>query len=532
MRTRHWLKSLFSGMLLASSATVAMAQDGFVADPNQVFGPANGYAPYIDPASPQAAGYAAPYTGLEQAGYPPGGMAAWPQISPYEGPAVDQHINRGGLWFNEQLRGPGKYYAVFGGGITHYGPPSEAVVGDPRAPSYFVGVVQAGGNNGIAGGSLINLYQQHSWSDVGYSNLSGGAMQGVVGWDNPDGSGVFGTGFFSAQGSASYNHNPAVGDPTRPEDTLVAGAGISFFDGGSDAIIPPSGAQINPIIIPGGGTQGYDMNYSLQWQSQAYGAGVGFYADYLIRKDNFQLRPSFGLRYINVRENALFQGQDSGLVYSINITNTTNGGTNAQRRFTPVTGSVTGIPDVFSSRLNANTKEQLAGPEAGLRYDLGGNKFKISGQSKFGLLANHSTREITGYGIGRSALFETNTNGPGRLLPASNTLAPFFTPGDNLDPDHSQTAFHDQSTSTHASPTFEQSFNVRAPLLAYVPGIRKVPMFEQAQFNFGYTLLLVGASYRPGDVIDWQGYPNFPRLNDRKGLFQMSTWTVGAEWEF
>lgn len=532
MRTRHWLKSLFSGLLLASSATVANAQDGIVADPNQVFGPADGYAPYIDPASPQAAGYAVPYTGLEQAGYPPGGLSAWPQISPYESPAVDQHVNRGGLWFNEQYRGPGKMYAVFSGGVTHYGPPSEAVVGNPRAPGYFAGVTQANANQNTVGGSLINLYRQHSWADVGYSNLSGGAMQGVVGWENPDGSGVFGTGFFSAEGNASFNFNPHIGDPDRPEDTLLAGAGISLFDGGSAAIIPPSANQINGFIIPGGGTQGYDMNYSLQWQSQAYGAGVGFYSDYLIRQDKFQLRPSFGLRYINLRENALFQGQDSGLQYTINVTNTTNGGTAAQRRFAPVTATVIGIPDVFSSRLAANTKEQLAGPEIGLRYDLGGQKFKIYGQSKFGLLANHSTRELSGFGIGRSALFQTNTGGTAARLLAPTPLIPFFTPSDALDPDHSQTAFHDQDTTTSASPTFEQSINFKAPILGYVPVIRRVPMFEQAQFNFGYTFLIVGNHYRPGDVIDWNGYPNVPRLNDRRGYFQMSTWSCGVEWDF
>lgn len=529
MRTRHWLKSLFSGLLLASSATVANAQDGFVADPNQVFGPANGYAPYIDPASPQAAGYAVPYSGLEQAGYPPGGMMAWPQISPYEGPAVDQHMNRDGLWFNQQLRGPGKYYAVFGGGVTHYGPPSEAVVGDPKAPGFFIAGTVA--NNNQAGTSIVNLYPQHSWSDVGYSRLSGGAFQGVVGWDNPDGSGIFGTGFYSAEGSATYNHNPRIGDPLRPEDTLLAGAGIAFFDNGNPTTIPATGQNTNPTIVPNGGTQGYDMLYRLQWQSQAYGAGAGFYTDYLIRRDSFQLRPSFGLRYINVRENALFQGQDSGLVYTINQGSATgNTGNATQVRGTPTAGSVTGVPDVFSSRLNANVKEQLAGPEIGLRYDLGGSKFKIYGQSKFGLLANHSTREIAGYGIGRSALFEASTTGVGRITPP--VLPTILTPSDAQDPNHTQTAFHDQSTTTSASPMFEQSFNVKAPILSYVPGIRKIPVFEQAQFNFGYTLLLVGSSYRPGDVIDWQGYPNFPRLNDRKGLFQMSTWTVGAEWDF
>lgn len=529
MRTRHWLKSLFSGLLLASSATVAYAQDGYVADPNQVFGPANGYAPYIDPASPQAAGYAVPYTGLEQAGYPPGGMSAWPQISPYAGPAVDQHANQGGLWFNEQLRGPGRYYATIGGGMTRYGAASEAVVGDPRAPGYFVSGGQA--NNQNAGIGLINLYRQHSWRETG-DRLTGGAFQGVFGWDGPDGRGVFFNGFYSSEGNASYNQNPNVPDPLRPEDTLVAGAGVSIFDGGNPTIIPATSGQINPITVPGGGTQGYDMVYSLQWQSQAYGAGVGFYADYLIRRDTFQLRPALGLRVLNVRENALFQGQDSGLSYTIVVPggagNNTAGG---QRVFTPSTGSVAGIPDILTSRVNANVKELLAGPEIGLRYDLGGNKFKIYGSSKFGLLANHSTRELSGFGIGRSELFQTNSNGVGRVLLPANLL-PIQLPSDAQDPDHSQTAFHDQSTSTSASPTFEQSLNLKAPLLGYVPIIRNVPLFEQAQFNFGYTLLLVGAHHRPGDVIDWQGYPNVPRLNDRKGLFQMSTWTVGVEWDY
>ncbi|MDP1798723.1 MAG: hypothetical protein Q8K78_14610, partial [Planctomycetaceae bacterium] len=213
MRTRHWLKSLFSGLLLASSATAAVAQDGYVADPNQVFGPPNGYAPYIDPASPQAAAYAVPYTGMEQAGgYPPGGLSAWPQISPYESPAVDQHINRGGLWFNDQYRGPGKMYAVFSGGVTHYGPPSEAVVGDPRAPGLFQAVGAVNQQN--AGLARVNVWRMHSWREVG-NDLSGGAMQGVVGWDNVDGSGVFANGFYSAQGSATYNHNPEMGDPLR-----------------------------------------------------------------------------------------------------------------------------------------------------------------------------------------------------------------------------------------------------------------------------------------------------------------------------
>jgi hypothetical protein len=175
---------------------------------------------------------------------------------------------------------------------------------------------------------------------------------------------------------------------------------------------------------------------------------------------------------------------------------------------------VTGVPDVFESALRSNTKAHLAGPEIGLRFDVGGDKFLVWTQSKFSLFANHSTREIDGFGIGRIT---------GAALPAPTTPTPN---------DRTLTAFHEQDTTTHVSPAFEQSIFLRAPILSHVPGIRKLKVFEEAQFQMGYTFLVMGAMYRPGNVIDWAGFPQFPQLNSEKTTYFVSTWSWGVEWMY
>ena len=85
MRTRQWLASLLSGCLAVAGGLSAYAQ----APPFPQFGPGNPDAVGMLP-PPYNSNYgAAPqsYTGMEQAGYPPGANA-WPNVSPYMGPAV------------------------------------------------------------------------------------------------------------------------------------------------------------------------------------------------------------------------------------------------------------------------------------------------------------------------------------------------------------------------------------------------------------------------------------------------------------
>jgi len=500
MRTRHWLTSLLSGALWSATTAVGLAQTG----PDGGWGYAGGYAPYIDPGSPAAAQYAPSYSGIEQAGYPPG-ATQWPYISPYSAPAVDQHSHQNGFWYNEQIRGGRKYYAFLGGSLNTYADPDDVVVGDPNAPGDFRTLTVTGGAGGGAGTTtgVRQVFAPRDWSFV-EDHMQGGGFQGMLGFFNADDSGWFATGFWAEEGAASYSESDILGDPSRPEDTLRARAGIGVFDGSQDTVtLPPTPPDTTGVTVTGGGFIPYDMYYRLAWQSQAYGTGLGFYTDPLYRGDTMKLRPMLGVRYVNIRENATFEGADSGLDYTI------DGG-----NFAPVAGSVTGVPDVFESYLRSNTKSQLAGPELGVRLDLGSDRFLVWTQSKLGIWANHSTREIDGFGIGRIT---------GAAVPAPTTPTPN---------DPTLTSFHDQDTTTHVSPAFEQSVFVRAPILSYVPVVKKLKVFEQAQFQMGYTFLVVGSMYRPGNVITWRGFPQFPELNSEKTTWYLNTLSWGVEWTY
>jgi hypothetical protein len=125
------------------------------------------------------------------------------------------------------------------------------------------------------------------------------------------------------------------------------------------------------------------------------------------------------------------------------------------------------------------------------------------------LLANHSTREITGYGILRREAQ------PGFVIPPQ-----------------SATAFNQQDTTTTVSPMFEQSVFCRANVLGFVPVVKKLKFFEAAQFQIGYTWTVLGAVYRPGENIDWRGYPEFPSLTGKKTSWFMNTLSLGVEWDF
>jgi hypothetical protein len=500
MRTRHWLTSLLSGALWTATAAVGLAQAG----PEGDWGYAGGYTPYIDPGSPAAAQYAPQYSGLEHAGYPPG-ATQWPYISPYTAPAVDQHSYQNGFWYNEQMRGGRRYYAFLGGALSTFADPDDVLIGNPKAPRDFRTLTATGGG-GVGTGATTGtreVFAARDWSAV-EDHMQGGGFQGMMGFFNPDDSGWFLSGFWAEEGHAGYSAIDPPGDPARPVDTLRARAGIPIFDGSQDVTtLPPVPPNTTGTTVIGAGVIPYDMYYRLGWSSQAYGIGTGFYTNPVFRGGALKIRPMLGLRYLNVRENATFEGADSGLDYTIDGDN-----------LAPVAGSVTGVPDVFESALRANTKAHLAGPEAGLRFDVGGDKFLVWTQSKFSLFANHSTREIDGFGIGRIT---------GAALPAPTTPTPN---------DRTLTGFHEQDTTTHVSPAFEQSIFLRAPILSHVPGIRKLKVFEEAQFQMGYTFLVVGAMYRPGNVIDWAGFPQFPQLNSEKTTYFVSTWSWGVEWMY
>ena len=79
---------------------------------------------------------------------------------------------------------------------------------------------------------------------------------------------------------------------------------------------------------------------------------------------------------------------------------------------------------------------------------------------------------------------------------------------------------------------FEQGVFLQAPLLSYVPIIKKMAIFEKAEFQAGYTIILLGNVYRPTSDINWQEYPNTPTVKDGRNLFYTSNYSVGVQWNY
>lgn len=502
MRTWHWLARLLGGAVWTATATLAWAQAPY--DPGMYGGPA-GTVPYVDPASPEAASYAVPYGPAP--GWPQG-ASAWPTISPYGGPVLDRSNYQNGLWFNEQTFGRRRYFVLLAGTLNEFASPDDTLVGNPAAPSQVDFATGVGTGQGTTQSRLQPLWPARDWSDVPDQLTSGGFL-GMMGFTNPDDSGWMLHGFWAEEGTSKLRlglegvdlNNP-VDLARRAEDLLSAfTAGLPLLDGQlPNTLIPPLPPNTVDLEVPGG-AQRYDIYYHLTYSAQAYGAGIAYYNDPLFKSGSLKLRPLIGLRYFNLRENAVFDAADSGLSYDIDpLTDR------------PDPGSITGTVDILQSYLRSNTKAHLGGPEIGVRLDVGGDKFLVWLQSKFGLLAYHSTREIEGHGIVRALQLQTT------VLPA--------VPARNL------TQFHQQDTTTSASPMFEQSIFAQAPILGYVPGVRKLRVFENAQFQIGYTFTVLGGIYRPGNVIEWNGFPQFPQLTDTKTTWFMTSLSLGVEWQY
>ncbi len=542
MRTRQWLKTLLSGCLAVAGGLTAHAQE----PPFQQFGPGNPDAVGMLP-PPYNTNYgAAPqsYTGMEQAGYPPGANA-WPNVSPYMGPAVDQTTYENGTWFNRQLSGRRQYYfstealigrTSLGSGalvgahgvnlIPHI--PGQTIINQNQqffesisfatnlnTPDRFV-VATAGGGGGGGGVTStgdIQVFTPRNYNDVSNPERAGG-LRTTWGWFNPDQTGFQASAFWLNQSTGEYNSGLGLHfDPILSAFPGYDLSKIRAFTG-----IPLQGADSDQDLHPGV-VQPFDLFYRLRLESQIMGTNLDWYGTPIVDGQSMKIRPIAGVRYVNLIEQFAFHGADSGMGYSIRGASAQGGGNAAA-----VTGGVLGpvvfdplfsVPDVMQSQLLSRTQTQLLGPEAGLRLDLGGDSFKIWTQTKVGLLGNNATRKLSGFNIG-DAYYARN----GRTIP--------IMPRDDI----AATSFASRDTTSFLSPMFEQSIFGKAHLFENMPIMRKSSIMRAAEFQAGYTFLVLGSVYRPAQTINWQAFPVNPQLQDRRSTYTNGTFSLGVEWAY
>ena len=540
MRTRQWLASLLSGCLTVAGGLSASAQ----APPFPQYGPGNPDAVGMLP-PPHNTNYGTvpqSYTGMEQAGYPPGANA-WPNVSPYMGPAVDQTAYEDGNWFNRQFTGNRKYYfstealigktqrgsdiriGAYGVNEVPHNPGTisllhnqlflETIAAADNMPNRTVTATGGGGGGGAATGD-IPIFVEHNFSVLNDPSQAAG-VRSTWGWFNPDQSGFQVSGFGLNNSKSTFFSG--TGLPYDPVDAAFAG----FTNYSQLRLRAFSGLPLGGADSDGDGRPGFvlpfDIFYRLQFQSQLAGSNVDWYWSSIYDRSNVLIRPVAGGRFLQLREKFSFDGSDSGLGYTIQgpraVAQGGSAATNGAVYSPLVIETEFSIPNVMNSHLTSESRSLLAGPEAGLRFDIGGDSFKIWTQSKFGLLANNTHRTLQGFNIG-DAYYVAN----GR----TTTVMPRNRPD--------LTAFASENSSTWLSPMFEQSIFFKSHLFQFVPVLKKARILNQAEFQAGYTLLVLGQIARPAQQIDWQAFPVNPQLKTDRTTYTNGTFSFGVEWAY
>ena len=157
----------------------------------------------------------------------------------------------------------------------------------------------------------------------------------------------------------------------------------------------------------------------------------------------------------------------------------------------------------------------MVGPEIGVRYDLGGKKFKLWGQTKFGILANSERTRLSGDNIGMVTR-QNNFN-----LPSPENNRP--------------NRFSDRKNNSHVSPILEQSIFMEAPIFSSIPLLKRVKILRNARFRFGYTLVYVGEVARPYESIVWRGHPAeglYPTIDVDRSSWWTKNLSYSINWSY
>ncbi len=326
---------------------------------------------------------------------------------------------------------------------------------------------------------------------------------------------------------------------------------------------------------PRGQTIPYDIYFNVRVTSAQIGTHLDYYFTPFLERKWLSVNAMVGAEYLNIRESLNFEGIDSGMLYTPSTSGssgtvvaldrdfkaqstpngiddnidgiidnavspepgpTTSGGTT-----TTTTGTLFSFPTPFAllpATIDVQTNTNLVGPTFGLHYQLGSNSFHLIGESKFGLMANYETIELSGNNIGSTTrLNGTPVNFPAELtgnkgaLQAEEQQALFIPAPSDLNPN----AFESSAQHSHISPLFEQSIIAEAPVFQYVPILGKMWPFANANLRGGYTFMWVGDVIETNQSVDYQGDPMAglePRIEPARGSWWTDNWSVGASWNW
>lgn len=449
MRTSNWSAiiggfgvKLMAGLVLASALTwTARAQ-----------GPAGRFIPAAYESSMPSGGYV-PTGGYAPAGYPGAGPGYMPadmqECSELSGAgAVGAGYGAAGTpWPSPSIYGPRFAQARNDGGLWQY---EE----DNSASQRYLGIdflwMQTPAPGDVQIGAHIqnpNPNQNPNLNGIDHA-LGMSGFRAFAGISNPDETEFRISGFWLNQGTNGMFF-PARNNGLTP--ILIN-------------LVNPATGQISTPMI-------YDRFIAVDATAQAWGAQGDWFTTPLLGSEGNMIRADYGVRYMGIAQALDFSGDDS-LVGRFGL----------------------------HSAVNSN----LVGPQAGLRWDIGGHALKISSSAIAGALVN----------VERLSLSAFNYNSEARFIQGQGGFS-----------------MEAEETHTKISPLLEFGFTAEMPLFSYLPFINRVPVIRDGVFRIGYTYTLVFISSRPVDSFSWTiPLPSIDYTASK--AFQLQGANFGIEWKW
>ncbi|MDA0834311.1 MAG: hypothetical protein O2955_05895 [Planctomycetota bacterium] len=519
---------------------------------------------------PVAEGYPPPGPGGASQ-YPNPGMY-WPGDGQVPSPFASrfsQHTNSDGLWQFESNNRPNQYFF----GLEYLStrnkrPTKKALVGNPQSVTYFQMVQDSITeiDDELADQFENFGFNYYDAQSVGiHKEIKSPGMRGRWGFIRPDDSGFVLEGWWAVDQTDTWDAatlgSSRRQDPSEMADLFALLSAPDYlttdvFPNTADEILQQNLLNLRGLPVDdgshGGITIPYDLGYKLKVSSESFGAAANILTTPMMKTNTFMLRPLWGVRYLNIQEGFTFIGQDSGLLYDDNADTTdpatpdlklqslpnyadTDGdgivdnagivegivepddsGSDGGQDIENITDEVGFriITDPYTAYLSNTVRTNLAGPEIGVRYDLGGSKLLIWGQSKVGLMGNNEKLAMRGDNIGMATR--------GDLLEA--------TP-DNPHPNR----FFGNDEHSHVSPIFEQGLFAEMNIFGDIPLLDEIYFLQEAKLKFGVTYIVAGAIARPYNNIVWKGNPQeglFPLLRVDRETWSTLNWSVGIDWAY
>lgn len=402
-----------------------------------------------------------------QGGYPPN---AWPGVSPYTQHNMEGVYNEGGVWRYEANDDERKHVFSTEFLLVWGLRPGSHIIGD----SQYTNVTYTRGTNSDRSRRDPSFPLQNSSQ---YSNLTHYGVKLRYGWENPDESAIMLSGFFVAPNAADKD---ATGGPGRQRGRFRNLINPGQIDPTASprqglASIAYSDAAIGNLAL-------FDRTFTQTYDQEVWGTDVDGYFAPFFRRNSFRLAASLGAKWIRLSETYTIRGSSSG-------------------------------DPQLNTEINASSTSNFIGPSIGLRYDLGGNKFKLWGQTKVAVAANLEDMQVAG----RNAFANANVSG--------GSGSAFYIP-----PPPYNVTFNNKRSNAHLSPIIDQSIYGEFPLFALLPIVNRISLINQANFRIGYNFLVINDVQRPANMIRYTAFD--PTVRTNRTWFSLTTVSFAADWRF